>query len=143
MRLDARYRQRLSKWNHNPQYPRTLFPEFLNLSVSHVTRFQRGRTTRHLSNVTSPLVALEEHWYSTTAFNLFDNSLKRGIETWPGALEKLSDADYIRLKDMNRGKVSLQVISHCTADNPSPDLCRVGNDQLANEIRIDIFSWLF
>jgi predicted TIM-barrel fold metal-dependent hydrolase len=84
--------------------------------------------------MTPPLIALEEHWYSTAAFNLFDNSQKIGIETWPGALEKLSDAGYIRLKDMNRGKVSLQVISHCSADNPSPDVCRVGNDQLANEI---------
>jgi hypothetical protein len=74
--------------------------------------------------MTPPLITLEEHWYSTAVFNSFNNAMKRGIETWPGALEKLFDAGDTRLKDMNRGKVSVQVISHCAADDPSPDVCR-------------------
>ncbi|KAF4633702.1 hypothetical protein G7Y89_g4412 [Cudoniella acicularis] len=85
--------------------------------------------------MTPPLITLEEHWYSTAVFNSFDNYLKRAIEAWPGAQEKLLDAGAIRLGDMNKGKVSLQVISHCAADNPSPDICRAGNDQLAKEIQ--------
>ncbi|KAK3175530.1 hypothetical protein K4F52_010195 [Lecanicillium sp. MT-2017a] len=84
--------------------------------------------------MTPPLIALEEHWYSQAVFDSFDNSLKRGIQNWPGATERLRDAGELRLREMNRGKVSLQVISHCVAENPSPEVCRAGNDQLAREI---------
>lgn len=35
---------------------------------------------------------------------------------------------------MDKGKVSLQIISHCAAENPSVDAYRSGNDQLANDI---------
>ena len=85
--------------------------------------------------MTPPLITLEEHWYSKAVLDSFDNAMKTGIQKWPGAMEKLLDAGEIRLRDMDKGKVSLQVISHCTADNPSPQICQAGNDQLAEEIR--------
>ncbi|OAG33884.1 hypothetical protein AYO21_12000 [Fonsecaea monophora] len=85
--------------------------------------------------MTPPLIALEEHWYSRVVFDSYDNSLKEAISKWPGALERLFDADALRLKEMDNGKVSVQVISHCDADNPSPEVCQAGNDQLADEIR--------
>jgi predicted TIM-barrel fold metal-dependent hydrolase len=85
--------------------------------------------------MTPPLITLEEHWYSAAVLDSFDNSMKEGIKRWPGAIERLLDAGEIRLREMNKGKVSLQVISHCAADNPSPEVCEAGNDQLANEIR--------
>ncbi|KIW84901.1 hypothetical protein Z517_00289 [Fonsecaea pedrosoi CBS 271.37] len=36
---------------------------------------------------------------------------------------------------MDNGKVTVQVISHCAADNPSVEVCQAGNDKLADEIR--------
>ncbi|KAK6371389.1 hypothetical protein LTS17_009120 [Exophiala oligosperma] len=84
--------------------------------------------------MTPPLLTLEEHYYSKAIFDSFDNSMKEGIKKWPGAIERLFDAGDLRLEEMNRGQVSLQVISHCAAENPSPDACRAGNDQLATEI---------
>lgn len=54
----------------------------------------------------------------------------------PGLKEKLTDADQLRLSEMEKGKVSLQVISHaCVAGAPPPGVCREGNDQLANDIK--------
>lgn len=85
--------------------------------------------------MTPPLITLEEHWYSAAVLDSFDNSMKEGIKRWSGAIERLLDAGEIRLREMDKGKVSLQVISHCAADNPSPEVCEAGNDQLANEIR--------
>ena len=85
--------------------------------------------------MTPPLIALEEHFYSRAVFDSFDNDMKTGISKWPGALDRLFDAGDLRLKEMDNGKVVLQVISHCAADNPSPEVCRAGNDQLAEEIR--------
>ena len=82
-----------------------------------------------------PFITLEEHWYSTAVFNSFDNAMKRAIVAWPGAIERLRNAGDKRLEDMNKGKISLQVISHCTADSPSPEVCQAGNDQLAREIQ--------
>ncbi|OAL38897.1 hypothetical protein AYO20_01648 [Fonsecaea nubica] len=85
--------------------------------------------------MTPPLITLEEHWYSRVVFDSYDNSLKEAISKWPGALERLFDADALRLREMDNGKVTVQVISHCAADNPSPDVCRAGNNKLADEIR--------
>ena len=84
--------------------------------------------------MTPPLITLEEHWWSKAVYDSFDNALKRGIANWPGAVERLLDAGDLRLKEMNSGKISLQVISHCGADDPSPEVCQAGNDQLAEEI---------
>lgn len=84
--------------------------------------------------MTPPLITLEEHYYSKAIFDSFDNSMKAGIVKWPGATERLFDAGSLRLKEMDGGRVSVQVISHCAAENPSPDACRAGNDQLAAEI---------
>lgn len=85
--------------------------------------------------MTPPLIALEEHWYSKAVFDSFDNAMKTGIIQWPGAIERLMDAGDLRLKDMDKGKVSLQVISHCAADDLAPEVCTAGNDQLAAEIK--------
>jgi predicted TIM-barrel fold metal-dependent hydrolase len=85
--------------------------------------------------MTPPLIALEEHYYSPAILDSFENSLKAGIKAWPGAMERLMDAGDFRLEEMDKGKVSLQVISHCAADRPPPDACRAGNDSLAQAIQ--------
>ncbi|KAK4942595.1 hypothetical protein LTR10_017724 [Elasticomyces elasticus] len=84
--------------------------------------------------MTPPLITLEEHWYSKSVFDSFENDMKTGITKWPGALDRLFDASDLRLKEMDRGKIALQVISHCAADRPSPEVCQAGNDQLADEM---------
>ena len=84
--------------------------------------------------MTPPLITLEEHYYSKAVYDSFDNALKQGIAKWPGATERLLDAGNLRLEDMNAGKVSLQVISHCVAEDPSSAVCRAGNDELAKAI---------
>ncbi|EXJ66430.1 uncharacterized protein A1O5_10582 [Cladophialophora psammophila CBS 110553] len=85
--------------------------------------------------MTPPFITLEEHWYSQAVFDSYDSSLKEGITKWPGALKRLFDAGDLRLTEMDHGNVALQVISHCASDNPSLEVCRAGNDQLASEIR--------
>lgn len=85
--------------------------------------------------MTPPLVTLEEHYYSKPIFDSLDDSMKSMMKSWTGGLEKLFDVGDKRLKDMDGGKVSLQVISHAVAIHPSVEVCRTGNDQLATDIR--------
>ena len=61
--------------------------------------------------------------------------MKALMNSWPGALERLFDIDTVRLRDMDEGKVSLQVISHCVTEDPSPEVCRLGNDHLAKQLQ--------
>ena len=84
--------------------------------------------------MTPPLITLEEHYFSKPIYNLFDNSMKSLIPLWLDAPEKLFDVGDRRLRDMDSGKISLQVISHSVSLDPSPDACRAGNDQLATDI---------
>ena len=98
------------------------------------SRFSSHKVPSTSAIMTPPLITLEEHWYSKAVYDSFDNSLKRVIARMPGAVDKLLDASDLRLEEMNKGRVSLQVISHCAADNPSPEVCQAGNDQLAGEI---------
>uniref|UniRef100_A0A8H7K1A5 Uncharacterized protein n=1 Tax=Bionectria ochroleuca TaxID=29856 RepID=A0A8H7K1A5_BIOOC len=74
--------------------------------------------------MTPPLITLEEHWYSGVVFNSFDSPMKRKFGDWPGLLDKLFDANEIRLKDMDQGNIALQVISHCLSEDPSPSVCQ-------------------
>ncbi|KAK5171126.1 uncharacterized protein LTR77_004270 [Saxophila tyrrhenica] len=83
-----------------------------------------------------PLITLEEHYFSTAAMNTLDDKMVEQFKYIPGLRDKLTDADQIRLSEMEKGKVSLQVISHaCIAGGPPPNVCREGNDQLAQDIK--------
>lgn len=83
-----------------------------------------------------PLIALEEHYFSTAAINTLDDKMVEQFKYIPGLRDKLTDADTLRLSEMDKGKVSFQVISHaCIAGAPSPQVCRDGNDQLAQDIK--------
>lgn len=82
-----------------------------------------------------PLLTLEEHYFSSAAMNTLDDNMSEQFKHIPGLKEKLTDADQIRLSEMDKGKVSFQVISHaCIAGAPAPQVCREGNDQLAKDI---------
>lgn len=83
-----------------------------------------------------PLITLEEHYFSTAAMNTLDDKMVEQFKHIPGLKDKLTDADQLRLSEMEKGKVSFQIISHaCIAGAPSPDVCRQGNDQLADDIQ--------
>lgn len=86
--------------------------------------------------MTPPLIALEEHFLSTAVLDAFDSQYQEQFKAIPQAKEKLKDLDGLRLSEMDKGKVSMQVISHaCAPGGPSPEDCRHGNDQLAAAVR--------
>lgn len=79
-----------------------------------------------------PLIALEEHFFSTDVLNALDEAYAEQFKALPGLRDKLGDLDELRLAEMDKGKVSMQVISHaCVPGAPSIKQCRDGNDQLA------------
>ncbi|KAK3710473.1 hypothetical protein LTR37_010316 [Vermiconidia calcicola] len=83
-----------------------------------------------------PLITLEEHFFSTAAMDTLDDKMVEQFKHIPGLKDKLTDADELRLEEMEKGKVSFQVISHaCIAGAPSPSVCREGNDELAGHIQ--------
>lgn len=79
-----------------------------------------------------PLIALEEHFFSQGILNALDDTYQEQFKSIPGLRDKLSDLDQLRLSEMEKGKISMQVISHaCVPGAPSTQQCREGNDQLA------------
>jgi predicted TIM-barrel fold metal-dependent hydrolase len=79
-----------------------------------------------------PIIALEEHFLSTAVLDAFDHQYCEQFKAIPGVKDKLQDIDGLRIAEMEKGKISMQVISHaCAPGGPSPDMCRQGNDQLA------------
>ncbi|KAI9737654.1 MAG: hypothetical protein M1818_005658 [Claussenomyces sp. TS43310] len=74
-----------------------------------------------------PLITLEEHYVSSASKDLPGNA----FANFPAALtEKLECLDEKRIRDMDSGNVSLQVISHGPLDAPS-SVCAKANDELA------------
>ena len=66
------------------------------------------------------------------AINTLDDKMVEQFKYIPGLRDKLTDADQVRLNEMEKGKVSFQVISHaCIAGEQYTSVCREGNDQLA------------
>lgn len=85
-----------------------------------------------------PLITLEEHFFATSVLNSVSEELhNKYVEQFkaiPGIQEQLRDLDQRRLSDMEKGKVSFQVISHAPATPNSPQ-CRDANDQLAAAVQ--------
>ena len=79
-----------------------------------------------------PLIALEEHFFSKGVLNDLDDKYAEQFKHVPGLRDKLGDLDELRLSEMDKGKISLQVISHaCVPGAPTVSQCTEGNDQLA------------
>jgi predicted TIM-barrel fold metal-dependent hydrolase len=76
-----------------------------------------------------PLISLEEHFFSTDVIKSFEGRYSEQLKHLPGLAAQLADLGDLRLRDMEAGKVSLQVISHGPG-NPSPSQCRAANEQL-------------
>ena len=62
--------------------------------------------------MTPPLIALEEHYYSNAIFQSIGDNLRRALQASPGLANQLQEVGDERLAAMNRGHISLQVVSH-------------------------------
>ncbi|KAF2719833.1 hypothetical protein K431DRAFT_286319 [Polychaeton citri CBS 116435] len=81
-----------------------------------------------------PLITLEEHFFSTAVFNDLDESYSEQFKYLPNVANELRDLGSLRLSEMEKGQVSLQVISHGPGC-PSTSQCRSANDQLATAVK--------
>lgn len=79
-----------------------------------------------------PLITLEEHFVSEAALTHGSDDDPLGIKRFPPLIAtKLSNLGNTRLKDMDAGTVTLQVISHGPTDGSAPiEICRKANDEL-------------
>ncbi|KAK4503825.1 hypothetical protein PRZ48_004740 [Zasmidium cellare] len=83
-----------------------------------------------------PLIALEEHFLSQAVLDAFDHQYQEQFKAIPAAKDKLKDLDSLRLSEMAKGHISMQVISHaCAPGGPNPEQCKQGNDQLAQAVQ--------
>lgn len=84
----------------------------------------------------TPLITLEEHFISSAARTHSGDDDSLGIKRFPPTVAtKLSDLSNDRLKDMDAGNVSLQVLSHCPTNGSLPiEICRKANDELKSAV---------
>ncbi|KIW23905.1 uncharacterized protein PV07_12067 [Cladophialophora immunda] len=81
-----------------------------------------------------PLIALEEHFFSQAVLAGSADSYSEQLKHIPGLIDKLADVGDLRLKSMDVGKVSLQIVSHAPG-TMSASQCRSANDQLAEAVK--------
>jgi hypothetical protein len=62
--------------------------------------------------MTPPLVALEEHYYSSAIFKAIGETFQCTLQGVPGLSDQLRALDNARIHAMDRGNISLQVVSH-------------------------------
>lgn len=80
-----------------------------------------------------PLITLEEHFFSGAVGKEMSDKYVEQFKAIPSLEDQLKDLDQLRLSYMEKGKVSLQVISHAPG-TMSAQQCREANDQLAAAI---------
>lgn len=85
-------------------------------------------------STSGPIVTLEEHFMSKAAEATLDKKTETLKQFSPGLWDKFTELGPVRIKHMDAGKVTLQVISHGPGEL-SPDQCRAANDQLAEAVR--------
>jgi predicted TIM-barrel fold metal-dependent hydrolase len=80
-----------------------------------------------------PLITLEEHFTSPKVTEASLEAQEHYANFPPHILSKLSSLGDERIQDLDRGNVSLQVLSHGPGDSPPP-VCSAANDDLAHAI---------
>jgi predicted TIM-barrel fold metal-dependent hydrolase len=80
-----------------------------------------------------PLITLEEHYTSSKVSEASSATHDHLANFPPHILSKLGSLGEERIQDLDKGKVSLQVISH-SPGNISPSVCLAANDDLASAI---------
>ena len=84
---------------------------------------------------TRPLITLEEHFVSEAARTWDSGNLLGSIRFPPKVATKFSNISDERLKDMDAGSVTLQVISHRPTDGSAAiTICRSANDELKSAV---------
>lgn len=78
-----------------------------------------------------PLIALEEHYVSSAV--LQSQKVDRYAKFPPHMQAKLKTLGDDRVQDLDNGKISLQIISHCPGIR-DPAVCSTANDELAAAI---------
>lgn len=71
--------------------------------------------------MTPPLIALEEHYYSSAIFDSVDDKFRRSLQAVPGLADQLREVGNGRLAAMDRGHISLQVVSHAFTPGETRD----------------------
>jgi predicted TIM-barrel fold metal-dependent hydrolase len=79
------------------------------------------------------IITLEEHFLSEAFLAKNSIAYAQQINHVPGLSEKLRDLGPIRLKHMDAGNISIQVISHGPG-KMSPDECHTANNELAKAV---------
>jgi len=85
-----------------------------------------------------PLIALEEHFVSqaVTDYHASINAPSPLPAFDTEVMESLQEVGDVRLRAMDKGQVSLQIISHRPILIPiPPDVCKAANDELAEAIK--------
>lgn len=80
----------------------------------------------------SPIITLEEHYVSRSAVKT-SGSDELYAQFPPHIVDKLADLSNDRITDLEKGDVSLQIISHGPIE-ASPEICTAANDELAAAI---------
>ena len=78
-----------------------------------------------------PLIALEEHFLSKAALETVGDKMQEQLRFIPGLEDKVKDLGEIRLREMDKSRISLQIISQTSAGPLSPSQCKATNEQLA------------
>ncbi len=81
-----------------------------------------------------PLITLEEHFFSAAVGSALDDKYVEQFKAIPGLEDQLKDLVDLRLSYMEKGKVSLQVISHGPG-TLTPQQCHAANNQLATAVQ--------
>ncbi|RAL60751.1 hypothetical protein DID88_009856 [Monilinia fructigena] len=83
-----------------------------------------------------PLITLEEHYLSSAVLAAQEASgTPDPFSGFPEQISrKLKSLDDERIKDMDDGNISLQILSHGPMNHASPELCQQINDELAAAI---------
>jgi len=106
--------------------------QFITTQISQTSRISRNKPFSSFASLRRnstmlPLITLEEHYISSASKELPHDAFAQ----FPSAIiTKLESLDEKRIRDMDAGDVSLQVISHGPLD-ASPSLCTKANDELA------------
>ena len=81
------------------------------------------------------LISLEDHFISDAMKARSQNLDEFAFHLWPKELnEKLSSLGDLRISDMDKGEISVQVVSSVPAAEPL-DVCRETNEQLAEAVK--------
>ncbi|KAF2760657.1 amidohydrolase 2 [Pseudovirgaria hyperparasitica] len=83
-----------------------------------------------------PLIALEEHFLSQEMINTAEGMYSEQLKWLDGVRDKLDDIGPLRISEMDKGGVTMQIVSHAPiADASTVALCTAANKQLYEAVQ--------